>query len=68
MYRLFSHPFSKEQFLLPSQKKKLRAERAAQQPQYDPNDPDAVIVAVDEEMIQAAPGQPLVTNLPSTRM
>ena len=54
--------------MLPSQKKKLRAERAAQQPQYDPNDPDAVIVAVDEEMIQAAPGQPLVTNLSSPRM
>ena len=51
----------KEQFLLPSQKKKLRAERAAMQPQYDPNDPDA-IVPVQEEMIEAAPGQQLVTR------
>lgn len=47
--------------MLPSQKKKLRAEqaeRAAMQPQYDPNDPDA-IVPVEEDMIQAAPGQQL---------
>lgn len=50
--------------MLPSQKKKLRAEqaeRAAMQPQYDPNDPDA-IVPVEEDMIQAAPGQQLVTT------
>ena len=45
--------------MLPSQKKKLRAERAAMQPQYDPNDPDAII-PVQEEMIEAAPGQQLV--------
>ena len=42
--------------MLPSQKKKLRAERAAMQPQYDPNDPDAII-PVQEDMIEAAPGE-----------
>ena len=60
-YRSVSLVILKEQFLLPSQKKKLRAERAAMQPQYDPNDPDA-IVPVQEEMIEAAPGQQLVTT------
>ena len=48
--------------MLPSQKKKLRAERAAMQPQYDPNDPEAII-PVQEDMIEAAPGEQLVKNI-----
>ena len=32
------------------------------QPQYDPNDPEAII-PVQEDMIEAAPGEQLVKNI-----